>query len=336
MLPTPKSAHKDAALSNISILHKNQDYIAERAFLTVPVRKQSDYFFKFLKGAWFRNEGRVRGPGADAARGGYPLTSDTYSCIERAFAHPVPVELLNNADDVLRPFETGVAFATDKILLAKEVLASTLAVTAANWTSSNDAEAGWVATTDGSGNTFIADVLGGKRTIRQLIGRYPNVMIMDSKTFENCKQEYTVLERIKYTGSQGKPADVTAATLAALFELEEVLIGTAIYSSDEETVAGTEFTAVDLWETNATKGSCLLYYRPPSPGIEIPSAAYCFNWTEREEGADLDKLVSGPQRSVRRWFEDSPKQWVIEASENFDLKVTSADAGYLFYDTIVT
>jgi hypothetical protein len=27
---------------------------------------------------------------------------------------------------------------------------------------------------------------------------------------------------------------------------------------------------------------------------------------------------------------------VVEASENFDVKVTAADAGCLFYDTIVT
>lgn len=336
MLPTPKSAHIDAALSNLSILHKNQNYIADRVFPTVPVMKQSDYFFKFLKGAWFRNEAGVRGPGANAPRGGYVLTSDTYSCKEYAFAHPIPIELLNNADVALRPFDTGVAFATDKILLAKEKIVSDLVITSSNWTSSNDAEGGWAATTDGSGNTFIADVLAAKRTIRQLIGVYPNVMLMDSKTFENCKQEFTVLERIKYTGTQGRPADVTAQTLAQLFELEEVLIGTTIYSSAEEVIAGTDFTAVDLWEATATKGSCFLYYRPPAAGLEIPSAGYCFNWGNRAQGAGGQSSQGGPYRSVRRWWEDSPKQWVIEASECFDAKVTSADAGYLFYDTILT
>lgn len=335
MLPTPKSAHIDAALSNLSILHKNQNFIADRVFPTVPVMKQSDYFFKFLKGAWFRNEAGVRGPGGNARRGGYVLTSDTYSCIEYAFAHPIPIELLNNADVALRPFETGIGYATDKILLAKEKIVSDLIVTAANWTSSGDAEGGWAATVDGTGNTFIADVLAAKRIIRQLIGVYPNIMIMDSKTLENCKQEFTVLERIKYTGTQGRPADVTAQTLAQLFELDEVLIGTTIYSSAEEVLAGTDFTAVDLWETTATKGSCFLYYRPPAAGLEIPSAGYCFNWGDRAQGAGGQSPQGGPTRSVRRWWEDSPKQWVIEASECFDAKVTSKDAGYLFYDTIV-
>lgn len=336
MLPTPKSAHRDAALSNISIMHKNQDYICDRVFPTVPVKKQSDYFYTFRKGAWFRNEAGVRGPGGVAPSGGYPITDTRYNCIEYAHAHQIPIELLNNADDALRPLTTGVGYVTDKVILAKEVLTSTACCTAANWTSSYDAEGGWVATTDGSGNTFIADVLTAIDTVRKLIGRKPNIMVMDFGTFKNVKQEFTVLERIKYTGTQGAPADVTSNTLAQLFELDEVLIGTSIYSDAEEVVAGTDFNAVDLWETNAGKGSCFLYYRPPSPALEVPSAGYCFNWGERAKGSGGEKPQGGLIRSVRRWWEDKTKSWWIEGSECFDVKVTSADAGYLFYDTIST
>ena len=48
-LPTPKDAHKDAALSNIAIGYRNPMFIADRVFPHVVVAKQSDYFFKFLK-----------------------------------------------------------------------------------------------------------------------------------------------------------------------------------------------------------------------------------------------------------------------------------------------
>ena len=335
MLPTPKSAHKDTALTNISILHKNQNYIADRVFPQVPVTKQSDYYFIFRKGAWFRNEARVRGPGAVAARGGYPLTDTTYRCEEYAFGHPVPIELLNNADSVLRPMETGTKFATDKVLLAKEKIVSDLCMTAGNWTTSDDVQAAWVKDTDGSTNTFIADILTQRNVIRQLIGVWPNVLLMDSKTFDQQKQTYSVLERIKYSGTSGRPADVTPQTLAALFELDEVLIGTSLYSSAEEVVAGTDFTAVDLWETNATKGSALLYYRPPAPSIENPSAGYIFNW-RGDEGQNSPRINQNIYRSVRRYWEAAEKQWVVECSEYLDAQVTAADAGCLFYDTIVT
>lgn len=335
MLPTPESAHNDATLSAISVGYKNPMFIADMVFPRVTVAKQSDYFYKFLKGAWFRNEAGYRAPGTRARRSGYPLTTGTYACKEVAMGHPVPIELINNADAPLRPFQTGTRYATQKVMLAKEKIVSDLCCTAGSWTTSNDAAAGWVGTADGSGNTFIADILTYKETIRQLIGVYPNRLVMDAKTFMNVKKEYTVLERIKYTGTQGKPADVTTQTLASLFELDWVGIGGAIYSSAEETVAGTDFTAVDLWETNATKGAALLYYCEPEPAIEVPSAGYCFSWPGTASPEDAE-LAGDLFRTVRYWWENAEKSFVVEAAECFDCEIVCPDAGVLFYDTIVT
>jgi len=327
--------HKDTFLTNVSIGYKNPMFVADQVFPNVPVMKQSDYFLKFLKGAWFRNEAEVRGPGAEAAQGGYPLSSDTYACQERAFKHKVPIEIINNADAPVRPFETGTRFATNKVMLAKEIAVASLCTTSGNWTSSNDVNAGWVGTADGSGNTFITDILTYKETIRGLIGVYPNRLVMDAKTFKEVKQEYTVLERIKYTGTQGAPADVTTQTLAQLFELDMVLIGGAIKSDAEEVVAGSDFNSVDIWETTATKGSAFLYYASPTPAIDEPSAGYTFNWRGAESPVDA-QLESDVYRDVRYWWDQSTKSYFVEAAENFDVKATCADAGCLFYDTIVT
>lgn len=332
MQPEFGTIHRSAALSAISIGYKNQMFIGDRVFQNVPVAKQSDYFYLFRKGALFRNDAGVRGPGGTARRGGYVVADTTYNCIERAFASPIPIEFLNNADDALTPWETGVNFATMKVMLAKEVLVSTLCCTSTNWTTSLDCAGGWAA---GAGNTFIDNVLTYKETVRQLIGVYPNVMVMDAKTFKELKQESSLIDRIKYTGTQGAPADVTAQTLAQLFEMDEVMVGGAIYSSAEEVLAGTDFTAVDLWEKTATKGSAFMFYRPPAPGREMPAAGYIFQWRGGAGHPDL-VLPGDSYRDVRYWWESSPKQYVVEASENIDAKVTCADAGCLFYDTILT
>jgi len=335
MDPTPKSVHKDAALSNLSIGYNNPMFIADRVFPHVRVAKQSDYFFKFLKAAWFRLDTKAVGPGANKPRSGYKVTSDTYSCIKYAIEHPVPIELLNNADAVMDPMSAGVNWVTRQLLLRKEYQVSQLCVTAANWTSTNDAAGGWAKTADGSGNTFIEDVFTGKKTVRELIGVDPNVMVMDQDTWDNIVQEYTVLERIKHSMPTGQPAVVTRNLIAQLFGLDEVLVGPAIYSSDEETVAGTEFTAVKMWETNATKGSCLLLYRTPTPAIEEPNAGYIFEWGG-DEGNQSALVKSDVHREVRRYWEDKVDSWIIDGREYFDEKVTCADAGYLFTDTIVT
>lgn len=333
MIPTPKSAHKDAALSNLSIGYTNSMYVADQVFGTVPVKKQSDYFFKFLRGDWFRLDAAVRGPGASARRGGYKLSTETYACKEYAFAHAVPIELLNNADEVLNPMETAVRFVTESILLAKEKVMATLLTSTANWTNCyEDAEGLWV-TTDTT-NTFLKDVLLRRETIRQAIGKYPNVMVMDAKTYKGLKEAPVLLDRIKYTGTQGNPADVTTQMIAMLLELDKVLVCGAIYSSDEETVAGTEFTAVDLFETNAGKGAAWLGYVSPTAAVDIPSAGYTFVWNNTNIP---DSIVSQTgARSVRRWWEESEKQWVVEASECFDMKICSSVSGYLWTDTYLT
>lgn len=332
MQPDLGTIHRSAALSAISIGYKNSAFIGDRVFQTVPVKKQADYYYTFRKGAFFRLDAGFRGPGTEARRGGYVVADTAYDAKERAFAVPVPIEAINNADDALTPWETAVNFATLKVMLAKERLISLLCMTASNWTTSNDVEGGWAA---GAANTFIEDMLGAKNTIRQLIGIEPNVMVMDKKTLNQLKQESSVLDRIKYTGTQGKPADVTPQTIAALFELDEVLLGGAIYSSAEETLAGTDFSAVDLWETNSTKGACFVFYRPPQPGREMPAAGYNFQWKGGTGNPDI-VLPGDNYRDVRYWWESSPKQYVVEASECVDAKVTCADAGYLFYDTIST
>ncbi|MDX9788895.1 MAG: hypothetical protein RBT11_19115 [Desulfobacterales bacterium] len=333
MLPTPASAHKDAALSNLSIAYRNSMFIADQVFPTVPVKKQSDYFFKFLRGDWFRNDAGLRGPGADARRGGYKLTADTYSCKEYAFAHPIPIELINNADIPLQPIATGIDFVTQSILLAKEKVVADLICTAANWPNMTEDAAGLWAATD-STNTFLTDILTRRETIRQSIGLYPNTLIMDAKTFKALKESSVLLDRIKYTGTKGSPAEVTPQMLAMLAEVDRVLVGGAIYSSDEETLAGTEFTAVDLWETNTGQGSAWLGYVSPRPAIEMPSAGYTFTWNNTNIPDEVIRKTGA--RSVRRWWESSPKQWVVEASECFDAKICSAVSGFLWTDTYLT
>lgn len=331
--PTPSSAYIDAAMTNVSIQYRNQVYIYSRMFPVVPVKKQSAKYFIFRKGAWFRDEAGVRGPGAHAPRGGYVLGTGTYFTENYAFATPIPDELRDNADAPLRPDINATQFATDKIELRMERLTASAIIKTGVWTgrADDDVAGTWAA---GTGNTFIADVLDGVESIRKNTGRKPNVLMMDSKTFSNCQQESTVLDRIKYTGTNLQPAMVTPNMLAAIFGLDEVVIGESVYSDADEKADGTDFNGVDIWEVNATKGSALLYYRARNPAIEEPSAGYSFTWVNPDIPRTGAPNTNG--RKVVRWREDSPHQDVVEASQAMDPKVTAADCAALFYDTILT
>lgn len=292
--PTTKDMHIDAALTNISVAYRNMSYIADRIFPIVPVVKQSDKYYYFHKGPWFRDDAGIRAPGTAARRGGYSIADESYYCNEYAFAKEIADEELENADAVLSPDRDAVDYVTNQILLHKEKLVATAVLA---WAVNEDANAGWAA---GTGNTFIADIRAGREEIRAATGVYPNKLVIDSKTLEQLKEETTILDKIKYV----ERGIVSAPLIAAICELDEVIIGTAVYSSAEETQLGTDFTAVDIWEKTATKGSAFLYYVPPAPGRKIPSAGYCFRWKDRQ---------------VKRWREEDIHSDVVEASENFDI-----------------
>jgi hypothetical protein len=150
----------------------------------------------------------------------------------------------------------------------------------------------------------------------------PNCLLLDLGTFLSLKEETTVLDKIKYTARGVLTTDI----LAALLELEEVILGEAFQNTAKETKAGTAFTASPLWEVNATKGMGFLFYRPAAAGLKTPAAGY----QVRVKGD------GGQVRRVQTWREAAEHQDVYEVAEETDILVTGADLGYKWCDTLLT
>jgi len=312
-------------LQNVSIAYRNRNYIADSVF---PIIENVDAKTKIAiygKGAYFRDEADVRGPGSAAKRGGYPLDYVNITPIEYAFAKEVTDEDRKHAKSPLtpplQPDEDAIEFASDKVDLRRERLVSAV-IFAATWcgvSTGEDAEGGWAA---GAGNTFIEDVEARIETIRANCGIRPNRMWISANTLPELKQESSVLDRIKYT----ERGIVTPALIAAMFDLEQVLIGDAIYSSAEETAAGDDFTSVNVWEANAGKGSAMLFYAPPRVGLKMVSAGV------QARGAFDD----GQPRRISTWRENKFHQDVYEVAEEVDFVQVCSYAGFLWKDTIAT
>ena len=321
--PDIKSTIVAGPLANVSIAYRNKNYIADRVFPIIPDVPVKAKIAKFLKGAWFRDEAGQRAEGTQAPRGGYPTSMVSLACEEYAFAKEVSDETRRRVKQAgappMKPDQTALRFCADRIDLKKERLVAAT-ILAGTWSdvAGEDVEGLWAA---GASNTFIDDVETRIETIRKNTGFRPNVLMLSANILPEIKQESTVLDRIKYT----ERGIVTAALIAAMFELEEVLIGDAVYSSANEKADGTDFTAVNVWEKNAGKGSAFLYYRPTAPALEEPSAGYM----PREN-------IDGAPRRTTTWREESKHQDVYEVAESFDVVQTGADLGFLWYDCIAT
>ena len=313
-------------LQNVSVAYKNDEYIADSIapiIDNVPVKAKITVYDK---GAWFRNSAEIRAPGTRARRGDWGLSYIDVVTKQYAFANSVTDEDRRNTkfsnSPPVQPDIEAVAFATDKIDLYKEIMLADL-IFSSTWcgvSGGEDAGGGWAAAA--ATNTFITDIRYGIEAIRRRTGKRANKLTLDASTFGQLQESPTVRDIIENV----QLAIITTETLKAIFQLSEVIIGNAIQNTAKEKFDGSDFTAKNIWEKTATKGSAFLCYSPPSPGLKTPSALY----------QARTPSVNGQPRMVRKWREEAEAQDVYEVSEETHILQVGTDLGYLWVDTIVT
>ena len=302
--PTARDSHVDRAMTQISIGYSNGEYIAPQVFPVVSVEKQSDVYFIFDKGVWFRRRAEPRAPGTRANRGGYTLSTASYLALPYAFAAVVPDEVRDNADEPLRPDVEATEFATDALLLDMEIRVADLVSTCGNWLNASNPSASWTA--DNS-NPF-ADIDNIRDAISKQIGRMPNVAVMSWDIWKALRNHPDFLDRVKYTRAGGR---VETSDIAAWFEVEKVLVGTGI---KENALQGATSNITRIWGNAFWMG-----YVAQSPSLRNPSAGYVFEWKTR---------------MVERFREDQEHQDVFSAEQHCAEKITASDAGGGYYSVV--
>src|SRR5258706_7929665 len=121
--PTLTQVHVNRPLTNISqaYMQDSTDYIADKIFPIVPVQKQSDRYFVYTKGDWFRDETQVRAPATESAGGGYGLdNTPSYYAPLYAFHKDVDPQVRANSDVPLNADRDATLFITHRMLLKRE------------------------------------------------------------------------------------------------------------------------------------------------------------------------------------------------------------------------
>ncbi len=313
-------------LANVSVAYKNKNYIADQVFPIIERVTAKSKILKYLKGAWFRDEAGMRAPGTRANRGTFPYDYVDVKPVEYSFGKEVTDEDRKWAKQAgappLSPDQDAIEFASDKVDLSKERRVKDL-IFAGNWCAAGaggvDCQGLFAA---GVTNKFLTEISDKKELIRSRTGFKPNAIMMDNGTYESLKNEDTIIDRIKYV----QKGIITADLIAALLELQYFMVGDAIRSTAKEKKDASDFTASNVWEKNAGKGMCFLFYRPAAPGLKVPSAGY-----QAREWFD-----NGQPRRVETWRENAEHQDVYEVAEETDIVSVDSNLGYLWFDTLKT
>lgn len=326
-LPTPGDVHVNTPLSRISIgfMQSADAFVADRVFPNIPVMKQSDIYFKYDRSYFNRDDMKKRAPATESSGSGYGVSRDTYYCDKWDHHHDVPDERRANSDDPLNPDREATLLCSQKAMIRREKAWVTNYFAGSIWTGGDvDGVAGVPGASEvkqwnDAASTPIEDVEDGKSAVLEGSGFEPNVLVVGYPVWRQMKHHPDIVDRVKYGQTAPGPARVTLEAVAALLELDRIMVMKAVENTAAEGAT----------EASAFIGGkkALLAYAAPSPGLMIPSAGYTFSWT----GLLGASAMGG--RIVRFRMQQLNADRV-EIGMSFDQKVVATELGY-FFDTIV-
>lgn len=317
--PTPRDVHIDAALTNVSVAYTQDatNFIADKVFPIVPVQKQADKYWKYEKGAFFRDEARKRAPGTESAGSGYKLGTDTYFCEKWALHKDVDDDTVANQDSGIDCYRDAATFVMENLLIRRERLFVDEFLKTGVWGTDVVGGTNFAQWDDEATSDPAEDIKNARIKILLNTGHMPNKLTVDIYTHEALKKHPLI--QAKY-GSPGATATITTAMLAAYFEVEQYLVAKAVYTASDETVAAPVMAFI------APK-CALLSYAPNAASLMRPSAGYIFGW------AGLTGLNNVGIRTKRFRMEKLESER-IENTMALDMKLVAADCGYYFSATV--
>lgn len=325
--PAQGDVHVNAPLTQISLafLQRQDLFVADRVFQNIPVSKQSDLYFKFDRGHFLRNQMAKRAPGAESQGIGYGVATDSYFADVWAIHHDLPDQVVANADAALNPDRESTELLMAQAMINRESQWVTNFFALSKWATdvtgvaSAPSASQFIFWSDYSTSDPIGDIDKGKRTVAGSTSYEPNVLVLDRLTWGKLKDHPQIVNRLNQGQTPVGPALATLQSVAAILELDRILVSKAVRNTAIEGAANAiSFIAGD---------NALLAYVPPSPGLMTPAAGYTFSWNGYLGAAAAGQRVS-------RFRMEHLRSNRIELEMAYAQKLVAAELGYFFSNTL--
>jgi hypothetical protein len=330
-MPAPVSVSFAPGLTRIAVGYRNKQFIADQVLPPVPHSAKSGKYKSYSVYDEFGIDGGLIGPTSHADEMDFDVTETAFAMDDFGIKGWVSQQSIDNADAPIRPMEVMTRKVTRKVLRIRERRVAQAVLNTNNYATANklDAAGGWA--------TLSTDVWGQLLTALDACAAPPNVFVLDIATFRKLQQNTTILGAIKGTlapqfieqtrgpGKTGEPMipdSVFCPALAQALGVDRVVIGAAFYASSKK---GQALTKARVWDLpNATKGGAALLRVSQDDDEDVVWGMQLFNkdplrvstWFDPDRGADGSTAVK-----------------VVETTK---VVLVANDAGYLFFDTLLT
>jgi len=245
--------------------YENAEFVATRIAPVVPVPVRGFNVLQFDKSS-FRRKNTRRAMGASTLRVQYGYGAKPAELAQHRLEAVSPNELAEEAQAM-----TGIDFAGESVQMVQDVIgleveceAASILCNPANYPSGHRIALSGSDQWSWSGSKPTENIDNAKEVVRRAIGKRPNVLLLAPGAFKAARNHPLIVERFKYTGRDA----ITAQMLAAFWELDEVIIGDAVYLNEDEPESA---SAHDVWDNIA-----ILSYRPKGASYRQPGFAYTY------------------------------------------------------------
>ncbi len=146
-------------------------------------------------------------------------------------------------------------------------------------------------------------IMESRESIRSKIAIYPNTMVIGISAYKAIIKHANITDKIKFTGIQ----KVTKDMLSELFEVPNIVIGMAVMSNNNSSFN-------DVWGDNI-----VLAYIDQSKKEDRTEYNPSYGYTFQRQGMP----------ETDSYFENGGKIKVIRCTDNYGMKITGPEAGFL-------
>ena len=221
-----------------------------------------------------------RASGGSYGRGDYEFEDVFFATKEQGWEEPVDDRDAKIYADYFDAEMIAADRAQSKILVNQEKRAA--AITFGNG-SINTTAAGTVWSTAASA-TPVTNVETAVQAVWARTGLWPNAIVMSYLLFRELRQCSEVLDRIESSGAgdQTRASDVTTAQLAAVFDLDHVLIAGGSRNTAKK---GQTASVAQIWD----KTKCMVATVATGQDLREPCIGRTFHWSE--DGSSIGGTV---------------------------------------------
>lgn len=327
-MPQLSTEHINRALTNASVayLQDQSDFISDKVFPMIPVKKRSDVYFIYKKEDINRIMATFGQNKAKYVDFDYEVeASDPFVCQRLQLSKLLTAEEISNADAPLQPYIDANLIIQQGMMRTKEKLFADGFFRTGVWSkdytgiASGTPAAGQFLQWDNPASDPVGDIKKAMIDIKAKTGFTPTKLTMDKYTFEALLVHPEILQRIQYT-QVSTSRNVNAQLLKQIFDLDEILVSKATYNpsltgDDNQFIFG--------------RGA-LLTFTPPKPAIRTPSAGYTFMWILQKTKNQLltNKSFTYPTPDYGQGaMRVASDMW-------YDRKVIGSDLGIFFDKTV--